>query len=112
MRARIRAFESSAYCASSGRLARAWWPILICLLASISGCRTHLSLRDNTLRTAGTLTDLNYQQVLDNLARFHDNPAAMPSFAGPGESVPPPAIVVMLPFASTQRTRALPRSAM
>ena len=81
MRARIRAFESSAYCASSGRLARAWWPILICLLASISGCRTHLSLRDNTLRTAGTLTDLNYQQVLDNLARFHDNPAAMPSFA-------------------------------
>ncbi len=69
------------YCASSGRLARAWWPILICLLASISGCRTHLSLRDNTLRTAGTLTDLNYQQVLDNLARFHDNPAAMPSFA-------------------------------
>jgi hypothetical protein len=81
VRARIRAFELSAYCASSGRLARAWWPILICLLASISGCRTHLSLRDNTLRTAGTLTDLNYQQVLDNLARFHDNPAAMPSFA-------------------------------
>jgi hypothetical protein len=81
VRARIRAFELSANCASSGRLARAWWLILICLVASISGCRTHLSLRDNTLRTAGTLTDLNYQQVLDNLARFHDNPAAMPSFA-------------------------------
>ena len=81
MRARIRAFELSAHCASGGRLARAWCPILICLVASISGCRTHLSLRDNTLRTAGTLTDLNYQQVLDNLARFHDNPAAMPSFA-------------------------------
>ena len=40
-----------------------------------------MSLRDNTVRTTSTLADLNYQQVLDNLARFHDNPAAMPSFA-------------------------------
>ncbi len=41
-----------------------------CLLAAIAGCRTHLSLRDNTVLTTETLTDLNYQQVLDNLARF------------------------------------------
>jgi hypothetical protein len=40
-----------------------------------------LSLRDNTLRTTGTLSDLNYQQVLDNLARFYNNPGAMPSIA-------------------------------
>jgi hypothetical protein len=47
----------------------------------LGGCRTHLSLRDNTLHTTGTLTDLNYQQVLDNLARFEMNPAALPSVA-------------------------------
>jgi hypothetical protein len=55
--------------------------LFVVFVSSLSGCRTHLSLRDNTVRTTGTLTDLNYQQVLDNLARFHDNPAAMPSFA-------------------------------
>jgi hypothetical protein len=54
---------------------------LIVVVGLFTGCRTHLSLRDNTLRTTSTLTDLNYQQVLDNLARFHDNPATMPSFA-------------------------------
>jgi hypothetical protein len=46
-----------------------------------AGCRTHLSLRDNTVQTTATLTDLNYQQVLDNLARFVVQPAAMPSIA-------------------------------
>jgi hypothetical protein len=55
--------------------------LLIAALVLLCGCRTHLSLRDNTLRTSGTLTDLNYQQVLDNLARFEANPAAMPSVA-------------------------------
>jgi hypothetical protein len=60
---------------------RGGWILLIILVGPVTGCRTHLSLRDNTLRTAGTLTDLNYRQVLDNLARFHNNPAAMPSFA-------------------------------
>jgi hypothetical protein len=57
---------------------RAW---LFCLAAAplVGGCQTHLSLRDNTLRTAATLTDLNYQQVLNNVARFVANPAAMPS---------------------------------
>jgi hypothetical protein len=59
--------------------ARRW--LLIAALVTLCGCRTHLSLRDNTLNTTGTLTDLNYQQVLDNLARFVANPAAMPSVA-------------------------------
>lgn len=55
---------------------------VVVLVASLAvGCRTHRSLRDNTLRTTGTLTDLNYQQVLENLARFHVNPATMPSLA-------------------------------
>jgi hypothetical protein len=57
---------------------------LLCLLAAlplVGGCQTHLSLRDNTLRTSATLTDLNYQQVLNNVAMFVANPAAMPSVA-------------------------------
>jgi hypothetical protein len=45
------------------------------------GCATHCSLRDNTLKTSSTLTDLNYQQVLDNVARFVAHPSAMPSIA-------------------------------
>jgi hypothetical protein len=57
---------------------------LLCLLAAlpiVGGCQTHLSLRDNTLRTSATLTDLNYQQVLNNVAMFVANPSAMPSVA-------------------------------
>ena len=55
--------------------------LLIALSILAGGCRTHLSLRDNTLATTETLTDLNYQQVMDNLARFVANPAVMPSLA-------------------------------
>jgi hypothetical protein len=59
---------------------RAWLFSLPALLA-LGGCQTHLSLRDHTLRTSATLTDLNYQQVLNNLALFVANPSAMPSVA-------------------------------
>ncbi len=55
--------------------------LLIALSMLAGGCRTHLSLRDNTVATTETLTDLNYQQVMDNLARFVANPAVMPSLA-------------------------------
>ena len=51
------------------------------LVCAAGGCRTHLALRDSTLLTTSTLADLNYQQVLDNLARFEKNPGAMPSLA-------------------------------
>ena len=54
-------------------------PLLILLICS--GCRTHLVLRDRTQETAATLTDLNYQQVLDNVARFVCNSATLPSVA-------------------------------
>jgi hypothetical protein len=33
------------------------------------------------VKTTGTLADLNYQQVLNNVAQFTANPSAMPSFA-------------------------------
>src|SRR5262245_29442100 len=51
------------------------------LVLLLSGCQTHVCLRDNTVCTAATLTDLNYQQVLDNLAMVVANPSALPSFA-------------------------------
>jgi hypothetical protein len=40
-----------------------------------------LNLRNNSVKTTGTLADLNYQQVLNNVAQFTANPSAMPSFA-------------------------------
>jgi hypothetical protein len=52
---------------------------LLVLLLATGGCQTHLALRDNTVRTTGTLTDLNYQQVLNNVAMFVANPSIMPS---------------------------------
>jgi hypothetical protein len=55
-------------------------PLLFVFLL-LSGCSTHLALRKNTLRTTNTLTDLEYQQVLCNVARFHCNPDTIPSFA-------------------------------
>src|SRR5215471_16300200 len=51
------------------------------LVLLLGGCQTHLCLRDNTACTAATLTDLNYQQVLDNLAMLVANPSALPSIA-------------------------------
>src|SRR5215475_13739248 len=57
--------------------------LAIVLVASLatSGCQTHLALRDNTLRTTNTLTDLNYQQVLNNVAMFVANPSFLPSIS-------------------------------
>lgn len=46
-------------------------------LTATVGC-THLALERRTVKQASTLTDLQYQQVLDNLAMFACNPEAMP----------------------------------
>jgi hypothetical protein len=52
------------------------------LLAALPGVGcTHAALQKDTVRTSGTLADLQYQQVLDNVARFHAHPDAMPSAA-------------------------------
>jgi hypothetical protein len=56
-------------------------PLALAITLLCAGCHTHQSLRDNTVCTAGTLTDLNYQQVLDNVAMFVANPSVMPSIA-------------------------------
>ena len=50
--------------------------LLFAVLPLLGGCATQWSLRDNTLQTSATLTDLNYHMVLDNVALI----AAHPSF--------------------------------
>ncbi len=48
------------------------------LLVVMSGC-TATRLRDRVVNQTGTLTDLQYKQVLGNLARLHVDPYAIPS---------------------------------
>lgn len=50
---------------------------LTALVVVSTGC-THLALERRTIQQASTLSDLQYQQVLDNLAMFACNPEAMP----------------------------------
>jgi hypothetical protein len=55
-------------------------PFAAFLLGSVmlaAGC-TSQQLRRSTVNTASTITALQYQQVLDNLAMFYCNPEAMP----------------------------------
>lgn len=48
-----------------------------------SGCQ-EIQLRERTARQAVTATDLNYQEVLDNLAMTSAQPDRLPSFSAPG----------------------------
>jgi hypothetical protein len=50
---------------------------IVLSLAGSSGCIS-VRLGQRTMRQASTLPDLQYQQVLDNLALFANNPAALP----------------------------------
>ena len=49
-----------------------------------TGC-AHRQLDRSTLRQAGTVTDIQYRQVLNNLAMVHANPDVLPSFAVVGD---------------------------
>jgi plastocyanin len=49
----------------------------ILLLWALPGC-TNLQLKRSTVDQASTLTDLQYRQVLSNLAMFSKNPSAIP----------------------------------
>jgi hypothetical protein len=53
------------------------WLILVASLACATGCTTG-RLRQRTIHLGSTLPELQYQQVLDNLARFAANPATLP----------------------------------
>ncbi|MGE3808340.1 MAG: hypothetical protein AB7K24_27070, partial [Gemmataceae bacterium] len=55
--------------------------LALTLLASASGCATHRALAHKTNHVTNTITDINYQQVLDNVALFTKNPFAIPSLA-------------------------------
>ena len=52
------------------------------IFSALTGC-TEEALRRDTALTSATLTELNFQQVLDNVARFQENPDTVPSFAVP-----------------------------
>ncbi len=57
-------------------------PRLVCFLAivgvlSLTGC-ANTQLRHSTVAQASTLSDLQYQMVLENLAMFAANPGSMP----------------------------------
>jgi hypothetical protein len=54
---------------------------MLVVLPLLAGCQTHVNLRNNSVKTTGTLADLNYQQVLNNVAQFTANPSTMPSLA-------------------------------
>ena len=57
-----------------------WAGVGLVFLAFTTGC-THLQLERSTTSQAGTLTDLQYAQVLDNVALFARHPGALPHFA-------------------------------
>src|SRR5580700_1860725 len=50
---------------------------VILALLVVPGC-TNLQLKRSTVDQASTLTDLQYRQVLSNLAMFSKNPSAIP----------------------------------
>lgn len=51
--------------------------LLVLGLVVSTGCTSN-RLRQRTIHQGGTLPELQYQQVLDNLARFASNPASLP----------------------------------
>ncbi len=52
----------------------------LALLLAAAGCES-LQLRNHVVQQAATLSDISYQQVLDNLAMFRQEPAALPYFS-------------------------------
>ena len=54
--------------------------LVVAAAVACVGC-THVQLRKNTIRQAGTLSDIYQQQVLDNLAKFVCDYYSLPHFA-------------------------------
>jgi hypothetical protein len=57
------------------------WLLLMLAIPGLGGCQTHLVLADNTVDMSNSLTDLNYQQALNNVALFVHNSSSLPSIA-------------------------------
>jgi hypothetical protein len=58
---------------------------MLCLLCAASGC-THVQLRKNTVNQAVAASEMEQQQVLDNLAMFVCDINSMPFFSYPNQS--------------------------
>lgn len=52
------------------------------LSVTLAGC-LHMPLKRNFLDQSSTISDIEHQQVIDNLAKFAANPASLPHFAIP-----------------------------
>jgi hypothetical protein len=55
--------------------------LLLLLTVAASGGCTHLQLDRSTLRQVGTVTDIQYRQILTGLAMTHADPDVLPHFA-------------------------------
>ena len=55
--------------------------LLAVLAIQSAGCATQRALQKHTVAANITVSDIYYQQVLNNIARFVENPAAMPSIS-------------------------------
>jgi hypothetical protein len=55
---------------------------LIVALLFVSGCQT-AQLQHATVQQSGSVTDLYYQQVINNIAMLHENPTRLPYFSQP-----------------------------
>ena len=60
---------------------RSFVALAMLLAPWLSGCATHRVLRQHTVAANITVADIYYQQVLNNVACFASNPAAMPSIS-------------------------------
>jgi hypothetical protein len=60
-----------------------WSPLAIAIIL-FAGC-THTQLQRSSLAQQSTLVDLQFQEVLDNVARFVVNPTTLPYFAYVGD---------------------------
>ncbi len=65
-------------------MARRRW--VWCLVVLAAGGCTHAQLRDNSVNQAAALSEMEQQEVLDNLARFVYDPHSIPFFSFPNQS--------------------------
>src|SRR5438552_2973997 len=57
-----------------------WWCCLFAVAVANTGC-THFQLTRSTFRQTSTITDLQYHQILSNVASFQDCPDVLPHLA-------------------------------
>ena len=66
------------------RVSDGWFMPAVLMLSLAPGCMSQ-QLRFTTRRTVSALPDLQYQQVIDNLAKMASNPGYLPYLAVAGQ---------------------------